>query len=228
MRCLSLALVLVFAVLFGACAAPSRRLTGEEPRLLESFDFSDPAAWIHGRGTDGRPDRLELSAASAYSPSFRSPLSIALWRDVEVEDFTLEADLLQTGREYGHRDLCLFFGFVDPAHFYYAHLASQPDDHAHNLFLVDGADRRRLAPVPARGVQWGTDRWHRVRLERGLGDGSIRLWLDGELVLEARDSTFGRGRVGFGSFDDSGAVRRIELSAPGGVRVRTTNPFRGS
>ena len=54
------------------------------------------------------------------------------------------------------------------------------------------------------------------------------MWLDGELVLEAADTTFGRGRVGFGSFDDTGAVRRIDLSAPGGVRERTADPFRGS
>ena len=32
----------------------------------------------------------------------------------EDPDFVLEADLLQTGRQYGHRDLCLFFGFVSP------------------------------------------------------------------------------------------------------------------
>ena len=60
--------------LLGACAAPALELAGDERGLLESFDRSDPAAWIHGgRGAGGRPDRLELAAASAYAP----PLPLA-------------------------------------------------------------------------------------------------------------------------------------------------------
>lgn len=186
---------------------------------LGDFAFSDPAAW-HLAGTS-----LELAAASRYGPPHRSPLSIALMRDLEVGDFTLEASLMQTGREYGHRDLCIFFGFQDPANFYYLHLATTPDDHAHNVFLVDDADRRRIAEVPEGGVDWGTGIWHDVRIERTIADGAVRVFFDGELILDATDATHGRGRIGFGSFDDTGRFARIRVESVDAVVAPRVSPF---
>ena len=180
---------------------------------LGRFDLTDPSAWevTLRTGPEGEAvPCLELVGSSDYAPPHRSPRSIALLRERELGDFVLEASLMQTGREYGHRDLCLFFGHRGPARFYYVHLATSPDEHAHNVFLVDGADRRRIAEIPDEGVDWGTEEWHRVRLERTLADGAIRVWFDGELVLEASDHTHGRGRVGFGSFDDTGAFAQID------------------
>lgn len=196
---------------------------------LAAFDCTDAAAWSLGRraGMDGvaEVDCLELASASTYSPPHRSPLSIALVRDLVVGDFALEADVMQTGREYGHRDFCLFFGFEDAANFYYVHLATSPDDNAHNVFLVDDAPRRRLADVSPVGVDWGTERWHRLRLERRVEAGTIRVLFDGEVVLETEDTTHGRGRIGFGSFDDTGAVSGVRLWSADADRSATSAPF---
>ena len=134
--------------------------------LVYSQDFADASAprRLHlqrpaGVGIRrGRLARLplELKGGSKYEPKHRSPLNIALIDDLLLADFVLEAEAWQTGREYGHRDLSLFFGFEGPNRYYYAHLATEPDDRAHNVFLVDnagpGADgcdpgrRRRLGP----------------------------------------------------------------------------------
>lgn len=187
---------------------------------LGNFHFSDESVWKWGmsREVPGDPliSYLELEGGGSYSPPHRSPLAIALLREPEVGSFVLEAKLLQTGRQYGHRDLCIFFGYQDPAHFYYVHLATTPDAHACNIFLVDGADRVAIATIPDSGVDWGEDVWHRVRIERSLVGGEISVYFDDMTtpVLEAVDTTLGRGRIGFGSFDDSGRFTDVLLWSP--------------
>lgn len=187
--------------------------TAAEP--LKDFEFSDPAAWRLGR-LDGQP-ALELFRQSRYRPRVRSPFNIALIRGVEVGNFVLEAELLQTGREYGHRDMCVFFAAKDPANFYYVHLATAADPHAHNIFLVNDEPRVAIATKTTTGVRWGQNVWHRVRIERTLSDGVIRVFFDdmSAPIMEAKDQHFDFGRIGFGSFDDTGMVRNIRLWAPG-------------
>ncbi|MCB9913725.1 MAG: hypothetical protein H6828_01090 [Planctomycetes bacterium] len=181
--------------------------------LAGRFDFSDPAAF---EVVDtGSGEELRLVGPSAYAPPHRSPTAIALLDGLELRSFVLEAELLQTGRDYGHRDLCLFFGFQAPDRYYYVHLATTPDANAHNVFLVDGAPRRNLLPPQASGIDWGRDAWHRVRLERDVDAGTLRVWFDDleQPVLAAHDATLAWGRVGFGSFDDTGALRELRLLA---------------
>lgn len=176
---------------------------------LSQFTFTDAKAW---RAADGA---LDLFAASNYDPPVRSPRNVALLAGAEVEDFVLDARLQQTGREYGHRDLCLVFGYRDPSHFYYVHMASKADDHAHNVFIVNGAPRTKIATKTTDGVAWGTGEWHAVRLERSAETGRIAVYFDDleTPIMEAEDRTFGRGSVGFGSFDDTGRIDSVRLWA---------------
>ena len=141
---------------------------------LDDFTFSDQRAWKYGKEERGY---LDLVGGSKYKPKHRSPLNIAMIDDLLLADFVLEAEAWQTGREYGHRDLSLFFGFEGPNRYYYAHLATEPDDRAHNIFLVDNADRAPLGAIPDEGVDWGKG-WKRVRVERR--DGALRVYFDGE------------------------------------------------
>jgi hypothetical protein len=192
------------------------------------LDVSDPKAWAWHMDADARSTWIEASSPSEYQPPFRSPHTIALIRDLEVGDFVFELEILNTApaSRGAHRDLCLFFGWQDPANFYYVHLAPGPDDHAHNVFLVDDAARRRIADVAAQGIDWG-DGWHKVRLERSLEDGSVRVFFDDmeTPVLVAADRTHGWGRLGFGTFDDSGRYTNIQVFAPEFGWVDHQNPF---
>ena len=217
-------LVLVLGALLAGCGSMEleSKPAPESFRLLYDQDFkhessvkdfvaSDPAVWSVSTGRDG--GWLELEGPSAYEPPHRSPLSIALVDGPVVESFVLEADLQQTGREYGHRDLCLFFGFQDPEHYYYAHLATKADDNAHQIFIVNGAERRPITTARTFGVDWGSADWHRVRLERNVKTEHIQVYFDDspKPVLRARDGTFGAGAVGFGSFDDVGRFADVRL-----------------
>jgi len=197
---------------------------------LENFSFSDHRAWRWSPPTTGVPGALELAGESAYRPTHRSPYCIALLHGRVYQSFILEADLLQTGKEYGHRDLCLFFGFQDPERFHYVHLATQPDNHAHNVFLVDGAPRVKTSPIAASGVDWGTGEWHRVRLERDVEAGTTKVYFDDMTTptLVARNETLTWGLLGFGSFDDTGRFTNIKIWAPEDVESfpKAREPFR--
>src|SRR4030095_13494656 len=106
---------------------------------VKDLVFTDARAWKWSKEETG--GALELTQQSQYAPVVRSPVNIALIADKVFTDFVLEADLIQTGKEYGHRDMCLFFGFQNPTNFYYAHVATAADEHAHNLFIAKHAPR---------------------------------------------------------------------------------------
>jgi hypothetical protein len=181
---------------------------------IQGFQFTDANAWKFGKEEKG--GSLELARQSKYNPAVRSPFNIALIQEKTFGDFVLEADLEQTGKEYGHRDMCIFFGFQDPSHFYYVHLATKADPHAHNVFLVNDAPRTNIATTTTGGVNWGLNVWHKVRLERKASDGSVKVYFDDMTlpIMTAQDKTFGAGRVGFGSFDDTGKVDNIRIWGP--------------
>ena len=90
---------------------------------------------------------LRVKGISKYQPPHRSPHSIALLKDVKVGDFELTARVQNTNKTAGgHRDLCIFWGYQDPSHFYYVHFGAQADPHACQIFIVN--DSPRNAPVP--------------------------------------------------------------------------------
>ncbi len=178
--------------------------------IEEALDTTDDDAWRIFASAGGNV--LELRRRSDYKPPVTSPLSIALFRDVQVGSFVLEADLKQTGAEYGHRDMCIFFGAEDRTRFYYVHLASRADDSAHNVLLVDDAPRTAITTARTGGVSWGEE-WHRVRVSRDVESGLIRVFFDDMEVpvMEAVDTRFAQGYVGFGSFDDTGMIDNVKL-----------------
>lgn len=181
----------------------------EKKDVLKKFRFTQPDKWVLSEGNKGMA--LEFTGISDYQPPFRSPHTIGLISDKQFGSFVLEADLLQTGKEYGHRDMCIIFGFQDPSHFYYSHIATKMDDNAHQIMIVNNAPRAKISSFTTQGVEWGDKVWHKVKVERNIETGSIKVFYDGTLVEEANDKTFGVGYIGFGSFDDSGKVDNIKI-----------------
>jgi hypothetical protein len=189
------------------------------PRILEEdfeqgagrWEFMDPEAWRVADGPGGK--FLQQHQKSRYQPPVRSPFGIALLKDVKVGDFVLEAKCRSTVKDYGHRDLCLFFGYQDPSHFYYSHLGKKTDEHANQIFIVDGEARKKISTKTTAGTNW-TDGWHRVKVVRKAAEGLIEVYFDDmeTPVQTARDKTFGAGRIGIGTFDDTGDWDEIRLS----------------
>ena len=199
--------------------------TFDDKAALTEFRLTDPTAWRFS--TQDGNGALELKAQSSYQPPVRSPVNIALIASQVFSDFVLEADLIQTGKEYGHRDMCLFFGFQGPDQFYYSHLATAADDHAHNIFIVNKLPRTKIATQTTKGVNWGLGVWHKVRLERTVADGAIRVFFDDMTrpIMTAQSRVFESGYIGFGSFDDTGKVDNIRIWGPSSEK-KTAQFFR--
>lgn len=182
----------------------------EHGMSVQDFQFTDPSAWRLSDTLDNQS--LELFGKSQYAARVRSPFNIAMLDKVKVGNFVLEVNLKQTGREYGHRDMCLFFGMKDPTNFYYVHIASIADPNAHNIFIVNDEPRRNIATKTTNGIKWGQN-WNTVRIERNVESGTIKVYFNdmSEPIMEAEDTHFDAGYIGFGSFDDTGMIDNIKL-----------------
>jgi hypothetical protein len=175
------------------------------------WEPTDPKGW---KVIDTKAGKAfsQFQKNSAYRPPFRSPLHVALVKEVSVSDFVLDARCQSTVKDYAHRDMCLFFGYQDPSHFYYVHLGKKTDDHANQIFIVNNADRKKISTKTTPGTNWD-DAWHHVRVVRKVEDGTIEVFYDDMKtpVMTAKDRTFTRGRVGVGSFDDTGNWDYVKL-----------------
>lgn len=150
---------------------------------------------------------------SKYDPPHRSPHNISLLDDVLVGDFVLKVKVLSTAKTAGaHRDMCVFFGWQDPANFYYVHLGLRPDPHSSQIMLVDDAPRKMITKNESPGIPW-SDGWHQVKIVRKTADGVIEIYFDDmdKPVMVAEDKTLTWGQVGLGSFDDHGYWDDLKL-----------------
>ncbi len=172
--------------------------------------------------TDGKAWRLKETdrgkvynqfQMSKYKPPHRSPHNVSLIKDVTVGDFVLTAKVLSTNSKAGgHRDMCIFWGWQDPAHFYYVHLGRSPDPHSSQIMIVNDAPRKMITGNKSPGVPWD-DGWHDVKVVRKTADGTIEVYFDDmdQPIMVAKDKTFTWGRVGLGSFDDHGYWDDVKL-----------------
>src|SRR5206468_12074763 len=214
----------------GAAEKPSGIPAGYKLKYEQSFDspdslkqivFSDPKAWRHAK--DGDNGALELFGKSDYNPKDRSPWNIALIADRVFTDFVMDVELQSTVKPYPHQDMCLFYGFKATNKFYYTHIAVAADPHAHNIFIVNDAPRTAIAKETTQGVTWGENQWHKVRIERNTGAGTIKVYFDdfSKPIMVAEDKTFASGCIGFGSFDDKGKIDNVKVWAPTMTRKKT-------
>ena len=175
-----------------------------------NWEPKDPSAWKVVK--QGENSFYSMFKDSSYKPEVRSPVNFALLKEVTVSDFVLDVDMRSTQEVYGHQDLCLFFGYQDPSHFYYVHLGREADAHANSIFLVNGEPRVSIAQKRTDGTAWTKD-WHHVRIKRDTSKGTIEVYFDDmkKPVMTTVDKHFLHGRIGIGSFDDTGDFDNLNL-----------------
>lgn len=211
-RTLILTALLLLGTVYPVAAGELPLLFSEdfESGGLSRWSATDPSAWKIE--TDNGSQVLHQFRQSQVATPVRCPFNRALLRGVNVGDFQLDVDLQTTARDYPHRSLCLFFGYQDPAHFYYVHLGQKADDHANQIFIVNGAPRVKISKTSTEGTPWD-DKWHHARIERQIESGEIRVFFDNlkAPIMTASDQTFAWGEVGIGSFDDTGRFDKLQL-----------------
>jgi hypothetical protein len=154
------------ATLSASCLASP--VHAELPLLVNEDFESGSARW---RPTDAQAWRIadtpagkaySLFKQSEYKPPFRSPVNIALLDKAIVGDFALECRLQSTVKDYDHRSMVVVFGYQNPAHFYYVHFGKRTDDHANQIFIVDGAPRVKISTKTTPGTAWD-DAWQSAK-----------------------------------------------------------------
>ena len=184
------------------------------------------------RGTNWRPvtpskwrfpgNEVILAEAGAERPGPRRPFEYAILTAGPVfSSVEVRANVrLDTPVEITNRDVIIVFGYRSDTEFYYAHVSTDNTIYPHNgIFKVNNADRERI------DYQWNgrsrganpaiTDAaYHQVRVKHLPATGEIAVYLDGakDPLMTARDTTFGSGRVGFGSFDNIGRTNSFKVT----------------
>ncbi len=168
---------------------------------IDRWEVLDPVTWRLSK-KDGNTTFEITKRESEYAPPTRSPLHVALVKDLELESFDISFKVRSTKDTGNHRDCCVFFNYQDSQHFYYVHLGAKPDPHSGQIMIVKEAPRLALTknekPTP-----WD-NYWHTVRVSRNFENGAIEVFFDDmeTPLMKVTDKTFGKGRIGIGSFDD--------------------------
>ena len=193
------------------CLMAASSLLAEHPlQQCAQWQLEDPAAW-EWQG-EGEATTLILKKPSHYKPKVRRPFNLAWFGGAEWDSFTLTCEAQLDVFNKGNNDVCIAFGGRSESEFYYAHLGETADGVHLQLHVVNHADRQAITTNRAKTLPWQPNHWHQIKLMRDAASGSIKVWFDTQLVLEASDKTFAKGRIGLGSFDDLGAFRDVVVT----------------
>lgn len=195
---------------------PVGTTTVTDTAAAEDWAPITPSKW---QFTDGN---VILAEAGATRPGPRRPNEYAvLTAGPEFSSVEIKAQVkLDAPVNVTDRDVVIVFGYQSDTQFDYVHLSSDNTILAHNgIFKVNNADRARI------DYQWNgrsrganpaiTDgEWHDVTVRYLPATGEIAVYVDGSAdpLMTARDSTFGTGRIGFGSFDNTGSLRNLTVT----------------
>jgi len=156
---------------------------------------------------------LRLTEHRGPLPGPRRPIQFAL-ADVEYSGRVMvEGDVKPLGGS-----LLIVFAYRDAAHFDYAHFSvdtgtKQP---VHNgVFHVYGGERVRISSEQGPAAFSARGHWHHVKLTHDARTGRVSVTVNGEAMpaIEAVDMSLGGGRVGIGSFDETGVFKNISITA---------------
>ncbi len=165
-------------------------------------------------------DEAVLAEAGVARPGPRRPFEYALLtKGPDLGSVTVQGQVrLDTPVSVSNRDVIIVFGHQSDTKFYYAHLSQDNTIYPHNgVFVVNDADRVRIED------QWNgvkgappavtDEEWHDVKVVHCADSGEIAVYVDGsrDPLMTAVDKTFAGGRVGFGSFDNIGRLRNLEV-----------------
>jgi len=220
-RIFPISIVALFVTL-GICFARAQPKPSKLPLLASSdFEAGSAAGWLPNQPSHWRVAQQEGAMvyeliAPGEQGKVRAPTSWSFLADYDVTSFVFAGRLkCATDASNPLRDMCVFFHFQDPTHFYYVHFAASSDE-VHNIIgLVNGSDRVKINLEPAgKSVFRLTDTsWHAFKVTYDEATAKIQAYLDDldTPILTAVDRTLGHGLAGVGSFDDTGYFDDIKL-----------------
>jgi len=156
---------------------------------------------------------LQLLVGREPAPGPRRPSQFALPVMPPSTKVTLDADVRPA-----KRSLMIVFAYKDPAHFDYVHFSIDTGEKQpmHNgVFHVYGGERVRISNIAGPAAFASTGRWYHVKVQWDGTTGNVQGFVDGRPVpaLHAVDLSLSEGRVGIGSFDETGDFKNVQMAA---------------
>lgn len=204
-------------ILFTCCflfvAHNSELLSQEQFQLHIGQEHSENWSFI-GAGTwEMEEHTLHITSNTITRTPYTTPSAIAFYNVRNFGSCEIRAEIKSTAAVDEERgDMLMIFGYQSPSQYYYVHLTGTTDSIHNGVFIVNNAGRKKIdyteyAPTI-------TDReWHTVRLVRDLAAGTIQLFMDRDDLpkMSFTDTTLGTGKVGFGSFNDTGEIKNVSV-----------------
>ena len=167
---------------------------------------------------------LQLVQHRGPLPGPRRPIQFALALTQDFSQVNVEADVRPLGKS-----LIIVFAYRDPAHFDYAHLSADTGikEPVHNgVFHVFGGERVRISNQSGPAAFQETGRWYHVVLTHDGNSGVVRVSVDGHSIpaLYAVDLSLTAGKVGIGSFDETGDFKNVKLKGAHLGSCQPVNP----
>jgi hypothetical protein len=188
-------------------------LSAEDKLTIFGKTWTVPLAGDWKVAEDQGKPMLQLLVGREPLPGPRRPGQFALLEMPPAGRITLEMDARPT-----KRSLIVVFAYKDSAHFDYVHLSAdtgvkQP---AHNgIFHVFGGERVRISDTAGMAAFAEVNRWYRVKVQWDGVTGDVQGFVDGKPVpaLHAVDLSLKEGRLGIGSFDETGDFKNLRVIA---------------
>lgn len=155
---------------------------------------------------------LHLLTPREPLPGPRRPNQFAVADTHNFGDVAVEADVRPHDRS-----LMIVFCYRDPAHFNYAHLSIDTgvkQSHHNGIFHVYDGERVRISSPQGPAAFPASGRWYHVKLTHSAKSGAVQVTVDGKAIpaLHAVDLSLTSGKVGLGSFDETGDFKNVRIS----------------
>lgn len=143
----------------------------------------------------------------------RRPKQFAVLQEGPYEAVTMEVEVKRNGKS-----LLLVWAYQDDDHFNYTHLSvdDPAKQNVHNgVFHVFGGDRVRISPLEGGPGALPEKEWTKVKLVWSGKTGEMVCSANGKTpgALRGVDLSLKHGRVGVGSFNETGSFRNLKISA---------------
>lgn len=183
--------------------------------VLTAFGYSWAVPNQSDWAVDGTGQGTIMRLLTGHEPPAsgpRRPFNFAIAQTTAFRRVHIEADVKALGRS-----VMIVYAYVDPAHFDYAHLSSDTaaiQIHHNGIFHVYGGERVRIS-APAGPASFPPDHaWHHAVFDWDGQTGAVSVSVDDHTVpaLHAVDLSLAAGKVGLGSFDETGEFKNVKLS----------------
>jgi hypothetical protein len=172
----------------------------------QKWTVQSASDWVAG-------DNLLQLKVSAEPPAGqpRRPTKFALLESKPYSKVTVEGEIKRNARS-----LIVVYAWQDDAHYNYAHISSDSatTQNVHNgMFHIFGGERVRMSSLDG-PASLPTQDWTPIRVVFDGESGHCYVEVNGKRnpSLDAVDLSLRWGRVGIGSFDETGDFRNIKVT----------------